>query len=498
MQHSRQIIIRGLFVLFFLALAIFTKAQEMWGITMSNYAGSTGVLLNPSSIATSKLYMDINIVTADIFFENNYGYILKEDYSLFKVLSKSPEFPKYGPNERPFLHYEGENDKYVYSSEVIKGPSIMLAYGRHAFSFNTGARVLVSANAIPYDIANFAYYGLGYTEQQNINYKSNDFGAASMVLGEVGLTYAYSVRKIFMEDWAVGITVKRLFSGAGGYVRGNDIDYMVLNDSTINIKNMNAEVGYAIPLDYDNNDFPDDGPLIKGGGFGFDIGFTFQNKTISYQKKRISQLCRQRYIDYIYKFGVSLIDIGFVNFKTNAQLHSYDDVSKYWINVDTLNYYNLNELSRTLSTVFYGDPNASLVANKMRVYLPTALSIQGDYRVYDKWYVGGVFIQPIRLGKSYIRRPAQLAIVPRYESPHLEFAIPLSLYDYKYPRVGASIRYHFLTIGTEELLGLLGLIDFTGLNFYIGVKINFRKGNCGRYKRDVPCENDEYIRLRRR
>jgi hypothetical protein len=295
-----------------------------------------------------------------------------------------------------------------------------------------------------------------------------------------------------MDDWSAGITVKRLFSVAGAYLRASDLNYMVLNDSTINIKNLNAEVGYSVPLDYDNNDFPDSGPWIKGGGFGMDLGVTYQRKTLSYQKKRVSKLCRQKYIDYSYKIGISLIDFGFVNFTKNAQLHSFIDVSKYWINIDTLNYYNLNELSRTLSQVFYGDPNASYVDDKIRVYLPAAFSIQADYKLYRNWYAGAVFIQPVRLGKSYIRRPPQIAFIPRYETPHFEFAVPVSFYDYYHMRLGASVRYYFLTIGSDDMLGLFGVNDFTGLDLYISVKINFRKGNCGRLKHYLPCENDEY------
>jgi hypothetical protein len=42
------------------------------------------------------------------------------------------------------------------------------------------------------------------------------------------------------------------------------------------------------------------------------------------------------------------------------------------------------------------------------------------------------------------------------------------------------------------MLGLFGVNDFTGLDLYISVKINFRKGNCGRLKHYLPCENDEY------
>jgi len=469
----------------------------MWGLTTSNYAGSTGALLNPSSIITSKLYMDINIATADVFFDNSYAFIHQKDYSLLKYLSKSPEFPKYGPDEMPFDHFTDINSKSVYSSQLFKGPSFMVSAGRHAFALHTGARALISANGIPYDIANFGYYGLDYIDQHNKNFTSSNFGSATLVMGEIGLTYAHSFRKVSMEDWSAGITVKRLFALAGGYMYANDLNYMVLNDTTINIKNLNAEVGYSFPMNYNNNDFPD-GPWIQGGGFGIDLGFTFQNKILSYQKKRITKLCRQRYIDYSYKIGISILDLGYVNFKKNAQLQSFEDVSKYWINIDTMNYYNLNALTRTLSDIFYGDPNASLADSKIKVYLPTAFSIQGDYKIYRNWYAGGVFIHPLHFGKSFIRRPAQIALIPRYETPHFEFAVPFSLYDYRYPRVGISVRYHFLSIGTDELLGLLGLTNFTGLDFYVAVKINFRKGNCGKYNRNVPCENEEYgIRKKR-
>lgn len=498
MKHSRRIILQSLSLILLLSVTKVMKAQEMWGITMSNYAGSTGTILNPTAIYTSKLYLDVNIATADIFFDNNYGYIHKQDFSLFKYLGKNPQFPEYGPDDMPFDHYTDKNSKYIYSSELIRGPSAMVAVGRHAFALYTGARALTSGNAVPYEIANFGYYGLDYTPQHNIDFMRNDFGSSAIIMGEVGLTYAYGFRKMFMEDWSAGITVKRLFSVGGAYVQANNLNYMVLNDTTINIKNLNAEVGYALPFDYETNEFPGGGSFIKGGGFGFDIGVTFQNKSLSYQKKRIRRLCSQRYADYIYKVGISLIDFGFVDFKTNAQQHNFTDVSEYWINIDTLSYTNLNQLSHSLSDVFYGNPFASLTDEKIRIYLPTALSIQGDYRIWNHWYAGAAIIQPLRMGNSYLRRPAQIALVPRYESPHLEFSVPISLYDYKRPRIGASVRYYFFTIGTDNLLGSTGITDFTGLDFYFSIKINFRKGFCGKFKRNLPCENEEYgIRKKR-
>ena len=498
MHHSRRTFQRGTLVVVFVTIAIIAQAQEMWGIATSNFAGSSGIMLNPCAISTSKLYMDINILTADVFFENNYAYIHNEDYSLFKYIGKSPQFPEYGPDSLPVDHYDGTNDKYIYSSQLVIGPSFMLAYGRHAFAFHTGARAITSAHGIPYAMANFGYYGLDYAPQHNVDYHNQNFGVSSLVMAEVGLTYSFSFRKISNQDWTAGFTIKRMFSPAGGYSYANDINYIVVNDSTINIKNLNAEMGYSLPADYDTplddpvNGFPVWDPPIKGGGFGFDVGFTFQNKVLSYQKKRVSRMCSQRYIDYYYKIGVSLLDIGFVNFNKNAQLQSFEDVSEYWIGIDTLNFYTFNQLRRTLSDVFYGDPEASNVADEFRIFLPAAFSIQGDYRISKKFYAAAVIIQPFPISRSYIRRPAQIVLVPRYESPKMEFALPLSLYDYKYPRIGASARYQIITLGTDDLLGLLGITDFTGLDFYFSLKINFRKGNCGRYKRNVPCENEEY------
>jgi hypothetical protein len=493
-----RIILRVTLTGIILSLAILLRSQEMWGLTTSNFAGSTGALLNPSSIVNSKLYLDINLVTVDAFFKNDYAYIHNEDYSLFKYLNKDPQFPEYGPDAMAFDHFTTKSNKFAYASEFVKGPSAMLVYGRHAFAIHTAARALSSMNRIPYHLLNFGYYGLDYLPQQNINYKNQDFGAAALTLGEVGATYAYAFRRYSNEDWSAGITAKYLFSMGGGYLYATDANYMVINDSTIDIKNINAEVGIAIPMDYDNNEFPDDGGWIKGRGVGLDIGVTFQNKILSYQKKRIGKLCRQKYIDYTYKVGISIIDLGFVNFKNNAQLHTYENVSEYWIGIDTMSYYNLNQLARTLSEVFYGDPQASYQGNKIKIFLPTAFSIQGDYKVYKNWYAGGVVILPLVLGKSYIHRPPQVALIPRYETPQLEFAMPLSLFSWKYPRMGLSARYEFLSIGTDDLLGLVGLTNFTGIDFYVSVKFNFRKGNCGRYNRNVPCENDEYgIRNRR-
>jgi hypothetical protein len=152
----------------------------------------------------------------------------------------------------------------------------------------------------------------------------------------------------------------------------------------------------------------------------------------------------------------------------------------------------MNTLMKSMSDVFYGDPNAAYRGDQISVMLPAAYSIQFDYRLFKSWYAGAVFIHSFPVSKNMVYRPTQIMVAPRYETPHFEAALPVSLYEWRYPRVGLSLRYHFFSIGTDNLGWLLGFSDFTGLDFYFSIKVNFSKGNCGLFGRELPCENDEY------
>ena len=204
------------------------------------------------------------------------------------------------------------------------------------------------------------------------------------------------------------------------------------------------------------------------------------------------RLCHQEYVDYYYKLGISLIDIGMVNFTNNAQQHAFENVSRYWYNIDTISYYNVNQLTNELSEVFYGDPNASYRGDKVSIFLPAALSLSADYHYSRNVYLNLTYIQPLVFNKSTITRPVNISFTPRYESPNFEFSVPMTLYDWKYPQLGAAVRFEFITIGTEKLGSILGFTDFTGMDIYASIKLNFARGNCGFWNKFEPCGNGEY------
>lgn len=478
-------------LLVFLLMFNHAQAQELLGVTLGNYSGTAGLMVNPAGMTNNKMYLDINLATANVFFRNNFAYLPKEDFVIWDVADYN--FPPiYGVDtNRNVNYYSDHNLKNATVNARLLGPSAMLQVGDHAFGITTGVRYFTSGNRIPWDIAEISYNGLDYTPLHNIEFDDYDFNFSTSAWMEIGLSYAYNAIKSFDQQLTVGISIKKLWGYGGGYLKTNNVNYIVVNDSTINIKNLNAEAGFSVPVDYDNNDYISK-PTFSGSGIGVDIGAVFiKKKNVSMNQWSGKKLCSQTYEEYVYRIGVSILDIGRVKYTNNAQLHSYDDVSKYWRNVDTLNFTDINTMMSQISNTFYGDPVASLKSNTIKVGLPTAISVQADFSLQNNIYIGGFWIHPLRLNMSALRRPAQLAVVPRFETKYFELSLPFSLYEYRYPRVGIAARFYFLTIGTERLGTYLGMADMNGLDIYASIKISINKGSC-RSKFGDACSNQNF------
>lgn len=458
-------------------------AQEMLGATLGNYAGINSMQLNPSALHNSKQYLDVQVLGMDVFFQNNYLYQAKEDYSFLNFFKSGYQLPAhmedYGTEERYFYTYENGRNKNMFVNQRINGPGAMLIWDRHAFALTTAIRSNASMDNVPEDVANFIYLGLNYVPQHNINYIINQkFGTAAASWGEIGLTYSYLLYQKRYDRISVGASVRRLLGLAGAYLAVDHMDYVVPNDSTMIVNNMDAKVGFSLPLDYSSNEFTT-ANLIKGGGFGFDVGITYTRTLRSAYKQYIRRPCEARYDDYLYRIGIAILDVGRIKFKTNAQDYAIDNRSSYWSDVNELDFVSIDQFMDTVSYQFYGDYNAAYRGDVVKVWLPSALSVQFDYHYTGPWYVNASLIYGFPLSRSSIRRPAQLSVTPRYETGWFEASLPISLYDWYLPRIGLALRFYGFTIGTEKLGQFFSISDFTGMDLYFSLKIPLDKGSCG-------------------
>jgi hypothetical protein len=469
-------------------------AQERLGIVNSTYSGISGSIINPASTGVSPYYLDINLLSVGAFADNNLLYLSKNEYQFKRFFQQNPDFPTHGPkNSQIFYDYYNTKNKWLQADLRVLGPSAAIAYGKHTFGFVTGARAVVSAKNIPYDIAKFGIEQFYFPPQFDIIYNDRtNIRASGLGWAEFGLNYAYNFKQIGANLFTAGITVKALRGYAGSYLYADNIDYIMLDRDTLIINNTNALAGFSAPIDFNNNNFLAS-PLFRGRGIGVDIGIIFEKKrrVPRFAKVDIKHLCSQKYVPYIYKIGLSILDIGRVKFKDNARALEIEDGATYWPQFSHTSYNNINDLVAQLSNRFYGNPTEMITGDQIKIALPTAVSVQFDYNFYNNFFVNASMVQPIQISKSGIIRSSLLSVTPRYQTQIFEFGVPVTQLNWTKTRVGAYARFRGLTVGTEKLGSFFHFSDFTGFDVYVAIRFALQKGNCRNTAVD-SCGNDEY------
>lgn len=397
---------------FIMLAAVQLEAQEMQGVVNSNYAGLNGMVMNPGSIADSRLYLDINFLSTDIF-------------------------------------YQTDMNKNAYGSFRLSGPSVMLNRGRHGFAFSENVRSAVSFRKINRNnTSNNSEY-----EKMNV---------AGLAWGEMDLSYAYQFRRIEKQVWTGGLTLKMLGGGGGAFYVTNANNYNFSGSLADNLSSIGISGG---------------GGMGAGTGFGADIGVTYQKKTKPVTLLTFKKLCQQKWGDYDYRAGISVIDLGFIRFSKKVSTTHFNqsisnsvpyfiDTSEYTYATDTNMYNYASSISR----------------EKYSMGLPTAVCLQFDYHYKKSWYINGTFVQGLNFSNSTVRRPTMLSVTPRWERRWFEANLPISISDMKYFRLGLSLRMWNFIIGTDNLLGSLGAGVNRSFDLYVSLHLNFAKGRCGKKK----------------
>ena len=162
--------------------------QEMLGLTMGNYNGLTGSLLNPSIMTNTRNYLEVNVFSSGFFVRNTVAYIPGSDFSIWELLGSDIKLPVYGERNDNYLLYQNKELKLATTNFRILGPSAMFQYGDHAFGLTTSMRYMISANRIPYEIPFHAYEQLKYEPLQNISFDDYNADMSTQAWMEIGLS----------------------------------------------------------------------------------------------------------------------------------------------------------------------------------------------------------------------------------------------------------------------------------------------------------------------
>jgi len=483
-KHKRW----GIIILIFLVKMMYNPmmGQEALGQSFGNYSGVWGGQINPATLTLNKVYLDVNLVGASNHFSNNFAYIPHEDYSLFGLLTADTIIRKYGKYmyNGYYTYFKNHDVKWARINARLVGPSAMFQNGKSAFAVSTSVRFASSGVDIPWETLVFMYEDLTFEPLQGIRFEDANFSFSLLTWEELAFSYARIIYDRNGNQLSAGITGKLLFGLNGGYSEFRVADYMAIDSKTVDFYKFQTNVAFAMPSTGLVSSFSNPFGSV-GFGLGADVGVTFVKKKDRYSENRGYRPCEFAYEDYEYKIGFSILDIGGISFNKDTEYHVFnvEDVTLNTDDLDTLKGMTADVGMRYLSLLMLGDSNASLKGDKMRIGLPTALSLQFDWHAMASYYLGFVWIHPLHFHLKDTKRAAQVAIIPRYETRMLGISMPVSLYQYERWRFGLALRFYTLTIGTECLGTIFDFKDLDSIDLYFSLKFNLDKGRCNPLKR---------------
>ena len=447
---------RFLTIVVCILLTVPVFAQERIGLTTTQFSGINGISINPSSFAFSPLTWDAQLVSVGAFFDQNHLYFentkLADLFNGFEGVNGAyitEELPA-PPGTTPFYFYEHERDRHVYLNAYVEGPAAAFRIQDHNFGFSYGVHVGFStrnvASHLPYPQI------LDEPEYQVIDVPA--FEIAGMAWTETKLNYSRAINNTGRNQLAAGATLKFLGARQGIFFNVlEDGSFMKYGD-TVEVYSANVEYGYV-----DNSQATNQFEKV-GSGFGIDLGISGVELEGSGGP-------------YKYKWGISVLDLGKVGFKENAQ--TYNLVAPPDVTSITTPYENVGGIEgfNTQSSLDnYGSAVASEADEKFSLWLPTALSVQGDMNLGAGFYMGGLVVQRIPLGKRAYKRSNIIAASFRYENRWFALMPSANLYESETLKLGTAVRLGPLTVGSEDLMSIVQDGNFTGTDVYMALKLN--------------------------
>ena len=452
------------------------SAQQNLGIRNSNYAGIQGALLNPSSIADSKLKWDVNVWTADEVFDNTFLYAPKNAIPFFGV----GKIIRGSIHENLFYtHFDPENPGTLYNvsfSAEILGPSFFVKIKKkHSVGFTVEERSYANIKNISGNLAQNFFSYLLEPNLWNTNFHDSLTRVNSMSWLSYGLHYATEVYHKGRDLVKVGLSLNYLQGLAAAYMRNAHINYKISDTTNILFTNSTLDYGRTDIDDYKKINY---NHLNHGHGFGADIGFTYvrlKDPAVYDAEPDDKMFAGTEKPNYVYRIGISLIDLGYVNFNRNSAAFHLQTDSANFVNWHQSKFSGNTQFDQTLSAVFYhGDSAKSLRSNHFNMALPSAISLQADWNVYQNFYANLTIIKGFGHGNNPgVIRPDVYSITPRYETLWGELSLPVSFIYYNQwrPRIGVAMRIYYFFIGGDAPGSLLKLNDLNGVDFYAGIHI---------------------------
>ena len=421
------------------------QAQSYFGYTLDNYSGIHGVTINPANIVDSPFKADINLVSASFFGGSDYLSINIQD------IIKAEDGFSFDDNVKK----SSKDDNNFFLNADVLGPSFMFNINKKSsIGFTSRVRTVLNINNISGELYESLADGFDETNDFNLNVK--DFNGTIHAWAEAGLTYGRILIKNEQYLLKGGITLKYLQGAGAAFFSAPTISGQY--DASANSLNTMGNLNYGLSQEEFKPEDLDFKNLTSG--LGADIGFAYQ-----WQNKSLNQVDDSKltnYSKYKLKLGLSITDIGSINYKESKST-KYDLNQN--VNVDS---FDEDDTEQVLKDLY----NGVTTYGSTKIKLPTAFNLLVDYQIKSVLYISlassiSLVNNNTAIANSIINT---VTIAPRLETKWFSIYSPISFRQYGDIAWGAGLRFGPLTVGSGSLLTNL-FSDTKSADVYFGLKM---------------------------
>lgn len=441
-------------------------AQAFLPFAQSNYAGASGLILQPASIADSRYKFDMVFFGVETDVNNSYVSIKRDG-----LLKKSSWEDKNFSDNFLQRNVNGK-DKSIFGGASVMFPTFMVNLNqKSALAFSSRLRSMSNIDNITEDLAQLAWESFNYEPLLYTRLNNANLSIQSNNWLEFGFTYARVIMDQEQHFLKGGATFKFLQGVASGYAFMSDLNYRFDSPDTLSL--FQSKINYGV-----SNTFDDDGiPNIKGisdPGFGMDLGIVYEYRPdidkFKYNMDGQEGLIRDDLDKYMFRVGVSLIDFGAINYKKGYYSQDFVADIRDW-EIKNIEFNSLKDINDTLMNRFNFNQNAS---ESYRMGLPTSLSLQIDYNIGSGFYVNFTPYFALRKGTNMLTKTHyynSYSLTPRYDHKWFGVAVPVSIDQFKRFNAGLSLRLGPVWIGSNSIIRNAVANESYGFDAYAMVKI---------------------------
>ncbi|WP_276485242.1 DUF5723 family protein [Paraflavitalea pollutisoli] len=455
-------------------------AQNYHAINGSSYGGSLGVGNNPAAIVNTPFAWDITVF--GVQGKPNTNAVTVHNYSLLS----SPANSEYQFNW-------GNYSRYAHANTNVNLLNTRVALSRRAaFAAGINFRSYTSAKTSPYNFADTISSATSFLMMNGGNTKYTADATSSNWV-EIFGTYAQTIFDDDKSRLNVGGTLKvsRGLAGAHARLLSGEVERTVENGKDVYVlKDVSARYGYSSNFDgwkseksssQNLNDFLRN----SQGGASLDIGVEYLLRPYLVPDFNDQE---DRYYDYDWKVGISILDIGFNQYKHSNNSRSVagikDDIRDAQLDEKFTNIDGVEGFNDSLATIVR---SMSTLRGNFNVINPTRLVINVDRYLFHAFYVNAdLSLNLSSLAgdqRLYVRETNLLTVTPRWETRRWGVYLPIMYNTENQLRVGGAFKAGPLLLGIHNWGTVFAKNKMQSGGGYIALVIRaFRNTGEKRYK----------------